>query len=71
MDSPLNHLFGALQEKVHMESSQLVDKEAIVEKVWIFNSFAMEALRSQSQGSYLNLMVHSLVLVSLSLIPNL
>ena len=48
MDSPLNHLFGMWQERVHMEPSQLVDKEARVEQVWIFNLFAMEALRSQS-----------------------
>ena len=47
MDSPLNHLFGMLQERVHMEPSKLVDKEARVEKVWIFDFFAMEALRSQ------------------------
>ena len=44
MDSPLNHLIGILQERVHMEPSQLVDKEARVEKVWIFNFLAMEAL---------------------------
>ena len=31
-------------KRVHMEPSQLVDKEARVEKVWIFNLFSMEAL---------------------------
>ena len=33
----MNHVFGVLQERVHKESRQLVDKEARVEKVWIFN----------------------------------
>ena len=58
MDSPLNHLFGVLQERFHMESSQLMDKEARVEKVWIFNLVLWKLSNHRAKDLHLDLKVY-------------
>ena len=58
LDNPLIHLFGMLQEEVHMEPSHVWMRNVWVKEAWILNLLIWKLLDLRAKDPHLDLKVH-------------